>query len=144
MRLRRCRPLALSLLVVHLGACATWQPSTVSPRQLIEEERPPSIRVIRHDGTELGPARALLRAAIFLVLFGLGMALSYGLPNLLIALGLAPAMFAVPQGRFAFAFLNSVGVWLLAPLVPFVTARRHNGWTAAHDLLSRSRVVARV
>ena len=39
MRLRRYRPVALTLLVLHLGPCATWRPTTNSPQQMILEER---------------------------------------------------------------------------------------------------------
>ena len=43
--LDRYRPVAVLLLVLHLGACATWHPVTVGPRQFIEEEQPDRIRV---------------------------------------------------------------------------------------------------
>jgi hypothetical protein len=46
----RCRPIALFLLVVFLGGCVTWRPTTVSPRQVIEEEQPSRIRVTHMSG----------------------------------------------------------------------------------------------
>ena len=52
----RYRPFALLMLVLYLGACTSWRPSTVSPRQLIEEEQPGAVRVTTTDGT-----RVLLR-----------------------------------------------------------------------------------
>ena len=53
MKLRRYRPVAIVLLVLHLGACTTWRPSPVGPRQLIEEERASPIRFTRPDGTSV-------------------------------------------------------------------------------------------
>ena len=50
MRLRRYRPMALVLLVLHLGACTTWRPATVSPQQLIREEQPSSVRITLTSG----------------------------------------------------------------------------------------------
>ena len=50
MELRRYRPLALLLLVLHLAGCYSWQPVTVSPRQLIEEAAPDHIRIFKADG----------------------------------------------------------------------------------------------
>ena len=52
-KLLRCHPLALLLLVPHLGGCTSWQPATVSPRQAIEGERPSSIQVTNTDGTQM-------------------------------------------------------------------------------------------
>ena len=52
--LHRYRPVALLMLVLHLGACTTWGPVTVNPRQFIEEERPARIRVWQDErATEL-------------------------------------------------------------------------------------------
>ncbi len=51
MKLRRYRPVAIVLLVLHLGACTTLEPTPISPRQLIEEKRPQSVRVTGIDGT---------------------------------------------------------------------------------------------
>jgi len=45
----RCRPVALLMLVLFLGACTTWQPGVVSPRQLIEEGQPRVVRVTSPD-----------------------------------------------------------------------------------------------
>ena len=46
MKLRRYRPVSVVLLLLHLGACTTWRPIALSPRQLIDE-RPQSIRIWR-------------------------------------------------------------------------------------------------
>jgi hypothetical protein len=46
-------PIPLLLLVLHLSACHSWVPTAVSPRQLIEAERPGRIRISRGDGTDL-------------------------------------------------------------------------------------------
>ena len=53
MKLRRYRPVAIVLLVLHLDACITWRPSPVEPRQLIEEERANPIRLTLPDGTSV-------------------------------------------------------------------------------------------
>ena len=53
MRLRRYRPVALLMLVLHLTGCYSWQPVTVSPRQFIEEEQPGQIRILQADGTRM-------------------------------------------------------------------------------------------
>ena len=53
MRKANLGPIAAGLLALHLGACTSWQPSTISPRQLIEGKRPPTVRIIRTDGTAL-------------------------------------------------------------------------------------------
>ncbi len=53
MELRRYRPLALLLLVLHLAGCYSWQPVTVSPRQLIEEAAPDHIRIFKADGERM-------------------------------------------------------------------------------------------
>ena len=50
MSLRRYRPVALVLMVLHLSACLSWQPTTVSPPQLIEGEEPSQVRITRTDG----------------------------------------------------------------------------------------------
>lgn len=50
MRLRRCRPVASLLLVMHVSACATWRPSPAPPRQLIEQEQPSSVRLTLTSG----------------------------------------------------------------------------------------------
>ncbi len=51
MTLRRYRPIAVLLVVVHTTACSTWQPTTASPRQVIEDTRPGRVRVTKADGT---------------------------------------------------------------------------------------------
>lgn len=53
----RWRPPALMLLVLHLGACVTWTPARVSPREAIEGE-PGRIRVYRSEGPRLELRRA--------------------------------------------------------------------------------------
>ncbi len=45
MKLRRYRPVSVVLLVLHIGACTTWQPVRVNPRQFIEEKQPSEVRV---------------------------------------------------------------------------------------------------
>lgn len=50
MKLCHRRSVASMLLVIHLGACATWRPSPVPPRQLIEQEQPSSVRVTLASG----------------------------------------------------------------------------------------------
>lgn len=52
MSLRRYRPIAVVLVVLHLNACSTWQPATVSPRELVERDQPSSVRVTRLDGRQ--------------------------------------------------------------------------------------------
>ena len=51
--LRRYRPVALILLVLHLTGCYSWQPATVGPRQFIEEEEPGHIRIVQADGERM-------------------------------------------------------------------------------------------
>lgn len=51
MQALRCRPLALLMLVVFLAGCYSWRPTTVSPRQVIEEEQPSRVRVTLNSGT---------------------------------------------------------------------------------------------
>ena len=50
MKPRRHRPVALLLLVLHLGACTSWRPIPVSPREYIETEEPANIRITTSDG----------------------------------------------------------------------------------------------
>jgi hypothetical protein len=45
MRAVRCGPVALLPLFLYLGGCYTWRPAAVSPRRLIEEERPSQVRI---------------------------------------------------------------------------------------------------
>jgi glycerol-3-phosphate O-acyltransferase len=47
------RGLALLMLVLHLTGCTTWRPVTVSPSQLVEEEQPERLRIVRADGTQM-------------------------------------------------------------------------------------------
>ena len=49
MKPRRHRPVALLLLVLHLGACSAWRPIPISPREYIETE-PTDIRITTSDG----------------------------------------------------------------------------------------------
>ena len=51
--LRRYRPVALLMLVLHLPGCYSWEAATVGPRQFIEEEEPGHIRILRADGTRM-------------------------------------------------------------------------------------------
>ena len=51
--LRRYRPAALLMLVLHVTGCYSWQPTTVSPRQFIEEEQPGKIRILQADGEQV-------------------------------------------------------------------------------------------
>ena len=54
LRLHRFRPFVLMILVVHLQACfSTWQPSTVSPSQVIEAEEPQEVRITRTNGEQV-------------------------------------------------------------------------------------------
>ena len=41
------------MLVLHLTGCYSWQPATVGPRQLIEEEAPGLIRIVQTDGEQM-------------------------------------------------------------------------------------------
>jgi len=61
MKLARCRPIAVLLLALHLGACVTWRPTTVAPRQVIEEEQPSRVRVTTLDGERLALRTPVLR-----------------------------------------------------------------------------------
>ncbi len=53
MRFRAYRAPGILLLALHIRGCATWRPSPVEPRQLIEQEMPPSIRIRTLDGREV-------------------------------------------------------------------------------------------
>ena len=53
MSTRELRPMALTLLVLHVSGCMTWQPSPLSPRRLIQEEEPHKVRVTLPDSTPL-------------------------------------------------------------------------------------------
>ncbi len=44
------RRVIAALLLVLLTACQSWRPTTVSPQQLIPEERPSSVRVTLTNG----------------------------------------------------------------------------------------------
>ena len=46
----RCRPVALFLLLLYLGGCYSWRPTTVSPRQAIETH-PDRVRITLLDST---------------------------------------------------------------------------------------------
>ena len=48
----RAVTLAAPLCVLLVG-CVTWEPSAVSPRKLIDEQRPVSVRVWQADGASL-------------------------------------------------------------------------------------------
>ena len=49
------RPAALLMLMLvpHLTGCFAWQPVTVSPQQLIEDEQPNRVLVYRIDGSSV-------------------------------------------------------------------------------------------
>jgi hypothetical protein len=53
MKLRRYPPVALLMLVLHLTGCYSWQPATISPRELLKEEQPGQIRILHADGTRI-------------------------------------------------------------------------------------------
>lgn len=57
-----CRPVALFLLVVYLAGCYTWSPTTISPPELIEEERPEQVRVTRWSGEQVTIVKPQVRA----------------------------------------------------------------------------------
>jgi hypothetical protein len=46
-------PVASLLLVLLLAGCKSWRPSTVSPRQLIEEQQPERILLVQAGGRQL-------------------------------------------------------------------------------------------
>ena len=50
MRLSRGWPVAFPLIVLHMAGCTSWRPSPVSPRQVIEERQPKSVRITTTDG----------------------------------------------------------------------------------------------
>ena len=52
MRLDRYPSAAVLLAVLHLAGCTSWQPSTVSPRQVLEETQPGSVRVTTAGGRQ--------------------------------------------------------------------------------------------
>ena len=47
------RAIAALLLVVHLVGCTAWEPIAVGPSELIQGERPESIRVHYSDGQQV-------------------------------------------------------------------------------------------
>jgi hypothetical protein len=49
----RCRPAALLLLVLPVAACTFRSPVTVSPREFVEKEHPPLVRVTLTDGRQV-------------------------------------------------------------------------------------------
>lgn len=52
MTLRRYRTHALVLLALYMQACASWAHSSDTPRRLIEDERPSSVRITNTDETQ--------------------------------------------------------------------------------------------
>ena len=48
-RLRRHRPIALLLLALQLAGCYRWEPTTVSPREFVNETHPQEVRVSLSD-----------------------------------------------------------------------------------------------
>ena len=51
--MRTNRPLAVTLMVLYLGACTGWQVQPVAPAQFIEDEQPSAIRVTTTDTHKL-------------------------------------------------------------------------------------------
>ena len=49
----RFRSAALMMLVLHLGACTSWQVVPISPREFIEAETPESVRITTDDGSQI-------------------------------------------------------------------------------------------
>ena len=56
------RSVAILLLVLHLGACTRWEPTTLSPRALIDEEQPRAVRITRADGSRVALDHPLIRS----------------------------------------------------------------------------------
>jgi hypothetical protein len=53
-RLRNCRTPALLMLVLHVGACTTWTPVTLTPPgEFVSEEEPKVVRATGSDGTRV-------------------------------------------------------------------------------------------
>ena len=67
-------------------------------------------------------------------------------PNMVIAAAivLTPELFAARSGGGWFIDWRQTGPAVLALLLFFATARRRNGWTGLHDVLSGARVVSRL
>jgi len=49
----RFRSFATFLLAMHVAGCVYWQPATVPPQRLIEDEQPSQVRVTTLDGARL-------------------------------------------------------------------------------------------
>ena len=62
MRLRRYRTVAVLLLALHVNACTTWRPTTVSPPQLLEDEAPSRVRITRLAGEQVTIEAPRIRA----------------------------------------------------------------------------------
>jgi uncharacterized RDD family membrane protein YckC len=60
------------------------------------------------------------------------------------ASGLFPALFSRPSGSEWFIDWRQTGPPVLSALMFFATARRRNGWTGLHDVISGTRVVSRL
>ena len=46
------RAIAVSLAVLHLWACSTWQTTNTAPEQILAQQQPDRIRVTMTDGSE--------------------------------------------------------------------------------------------
>jgi hypothetical protein len=51
----------VSLALVPLAGCKTWEPATVSPAQVVREQAPESVRITSSDGTLVTLKAPLLR-----------------------------------------------------------------------------------
>jgi len=51
------RAVAGFMLVLHLQACTTWEPESLSPRQVIVGQQPKLVRATKHDGARVVVAR---------------------------------------------------------------------------------------
>jgi len=57
----RCREAALLLLSLHLYGCYTWRPTTLSPLQAIEDEKPAQVRITSMRGDRIVVHDPLIR-----------------------------------------------------------------------------------
>lgn len=62
MTLRRYRPIAVLLLGLQLAGCTRWEPTVVSPRTVVEGEKPSAVRVTRADGSRIEVEKPLIRS----------------------------------------------------------------------------------
>ncbi|HKE86669.1 MAG TPA: protein kinase [Vicinamibacterales bacterium] len=85
------------------------------------------MRVLSADGSAASWRQILIRTTVFYV------------PDVVFAAALTTGVFA--DNRFA--MVRVVGSFALSAAMFFSTARRHNGWTGLHDVVSGTRVKAR-